>query len=230
MVSDEMPPAPGVKPGRAERHPSASVHRRRPFTANDPVGARTETGTFQPGSPCESWTLEPQQNRDSRKAPGTRAWALTRGLRDRRRERAAGRALLAAAALLACWTVWLGASLPPNPLRQQWSTAFLGLDNYGVTWVGLDCLEILGLAVCGWRFARGSADARTCALLTAPLFVLDAWFDVLTAVSRTDLAAAAVSALGAELPTAAVLGWAAWKAGGFGPTAGRAAGRGAGRG
>ena len=161
-------------------------------------------------------------------AAGARAWARSRGLRDRRRERATGRILLAAAALLACWTVWLGVSLPPDPLGQQWSIGFAGLDNYAVTWVGLDCLEILGLALSGWRFAVGSPGARTCALLTLPLFVLDAWFDILTAVSRADLAAAVVTALLAELPMAAALGWVAWKASGFGATAGPAVGRGAG--
>jgi hypothetical protein len=67
---------------------------------------------------------------------------------------------------LACWAIWLGSTLPPDPLQQQWSTAYLGLDNYSLTWVGLDCIEVLGLAACGLLFARGAPGARTCALLT----------------------------------------------------------------
>jgi hypothetical protein len=147
---------------------------------------------------------------------GVRAWLLHRGLRDRRRERLVGRLTVVIAALLAVWAVWLGSTLPPDPLQQQWSTAYIGLDNYSLTWVGLDCLEVLGLAACGLLFARGTPGARTCALLTMPVFFLDAWFDILTAVSRADLAAAVLMAVLGELPAVAGLGWIAWKAAAFG--------------
>lgn len=149
--------------------------------------------------------------------PGLRAWLLTRGLRDERRERLIGRATMVTALLLAVWAVWLGSTLPPDPLRQQWSTAYLGLDNYSLTWVGLDCLEVLGLLVCGLLFSRGRAAAHTWALLTMPVFFLDAWFDVLTAVSRADLVEALLMAVLGELPAVFGLGWIAWKAAAFGP-------------
>jgi hypothetical protein len=145
---------------------------------------------------------------------GTRAWLLSRDVRDRRRERRAGRLLLAAAGALACWTGALAVWLPPGP-HQEWSVGVPGLDKYALTWVGLDCLETVCLAGCGWRLYRGSPDTRTWALLAVPLFVLDAWFDVLTAFSRRDLAVALTLAAGAELPVAAALGWVAWKARAF---------------
>jgi hypothetical protein len=152
----------------------------------------------------------------TRRHSALRDWLSTRRLRDRRLERHTGRLIVVIAILLASWTVWLGSSLPPDPLQQQWSAASVGLlDNYSLTWVGLDCLEVLGLAACGLLFWRGSPGARTCALLTMPVFFLDAWFDILTSVSRTDLAVAVLMAGLGELPAVAGLGWIAWKARGF---------------
>jgi hypothetical protein len=152
---------------------------------------------------------------------GLRAWLFSRGLRDRRRERLAGRLIVVIAILLACWAIWLGSTLPPDPLRQQWSTAYIGLDNYSLTWVGLDCIEVAGLALCGLLFARGKPGARTCALLTMPVFFLDAWFDILTAVSRADLVESVLMAALGELPAVVGLGWIAWKAAAFGPGSAR---------
>jgi hypothetical protein len=146
---------------------------------------------------------------------GLRAWLFHRGQRDRHLERLVGRLIVVIAILLACWAIWLGSTLPPDPLPQQWSTASLGLDNYSLTWVGLDCLEVLGLATSGLLFGRGTPGARTCALLTMPVFFLDAWFDILTAVSRADLVAAALMAVLGELPAVVGLGWIAWKAAAF---------------
>jgi hypothetical protein len=148
--------------------------------------------------------------------PGLSKWIFTRSLRDRRRERRIGRLIVVSATLLACWAAWLGTSLPRDPLRQAWSTGYVGLDNYSLTWVGLDSLEILGLAACGLLFWRGSPGARTSALLAMPVFFLDAWFDILTSVSRADLLAALLMAALGELPAVAILGWIAWKASGFG--------------
>jgi hypothetical protein len=149
---------------------------------------------------------------------GFRRWALTRTARDRQRERRTGQLLLAAAAALACWIGGLAVWLPPGPLQQDWSTGLPGLDNYALTWIGLDSLEMACLAACGWLLLRGSPETRTWALLGMPLFVLDAWFDVFTAVSRTDLTFALTLALLAELPMAGVLTWVAWKSAAFTPT------------
>jgi hypothetical protein len=143
-------------------------------------------------------------------------WLLSRR-RDPRLERLTGNLIVLAAGLLTCWAIWLGSSLPPDPLTQHWSLiADIGLDNYSLTWVGLDCIEVLGLAACGLLFRQASPSAHTAALLTAPVFAIDAWFDIMTSVSKADLAAAiAMAALG-ELPAALILGWVAWKAVAFG--------------
>jgi hypothetical protein len=142
----------------------------------------------------------------------TKDWLLSRR-RDPRLERIPGNLIVVVAALLACWTVWLGSSLPPDPLIQHWSlTADIGLDNYSLTWVGLDCFEVAGLAACGLLFRRASPSARTVALLTIPVFCLDAWFDVLTSVSKADLVTAVAMAVMGELPAALILSWVAWKA------------------
>ncbi len=144
--------------------------------------------------------------------PLVKDWLLSRR-RDPQLERITGNLIVVVAALLACWAVWLGSSLPPDPLIQHWSlTADIGLDNYSLTWVGLDCIEVLGLAACGLLFRRASPSARTVALLTIPVFCLDAWFDIMTSVSKADLATAIVMALLGELPAALILGWVAWKA------------------
>jgi hypothetical protein len=142
----------------------------------------------------------------------TKDWLLSRR-RDRRFERITGNLIVLVAALLACWAIYLGSSLPPDPLTQHWSlTADIGLDNYSVTWVGLDCVEVLGLAACGLLFRRASPSARTIALLTIPVFCLDAWFDIMTSASKADLVTAVVMAALGELPAALILSWIAWKA------------------
>ena len=146
------------------------------------------------------------------KLPVDSNWWFTHR-RDPRLEHLVGGWLIIIAVVLALWTVWLGASLPPDPLRQQWTTAtWFGLDNYSLTWVGLDCIEVIGLAACGFLFRRAHPTARTIALLVIPVFCLDAWFDILTAISRSNLILSITMACGAELPMAAFLGWLAWKA------------------
>jgi hypothetical protein len=128
-------------------------------------------------------------------------------------ERITGNLIVLVAGLLAGWAIYLGSSLPPDPLTQHWSlTADIGLDNYSVTWVGLDCVEVLGLAACGLLFRRASPAARTVALLTIPVFCLDAWFDIMTSVSKADLITALAMASLGELPAAFILSWVAWKA------------------
>jgi hypothetical protein len=89
---------------------------------------------------------------------------------------------------------------------QDWSTASLtGLGTWQLTWVGLDVLEVAGLASTGYLLRRSHYQTRTAALLAAPLFVVDGWFDVLTAASRSDMAVS-VAMLGlAELPVAILL-------------------------
>lgn len=58
-------------------------------------------------------------------------------------------------------------------------------DRWARIWVGLDVLEVAGLASTGYLLRRSHRQTRTAALLAAPLFVVDGWFDVLTASSRS---------------------------------------------
>jgi hypothetical protein len=93
------------------------------------------------------------------------------------------------------WTVMLAGNLPDRYVTLHWST----------TWVGFDSLMIVSFAVTGlltWRHHRARWAA---ALVTATLLACDAWFDVSTASTVTDLVGSAVTAALGELPLAALL-------------------------
>lgn len=141
---------------------------------------------------------------------------MKRWLFSRRRntihEHAIGNFLILIAFLLAVWTIWLSIIIPD---RTQWSTSYDGINNYTFTWVSLDCIEVAGLAACGILFRKASPSARTIALLTIPIFFIDAWFDVFTSTTESDLISAILMAALAELPAIIILSWIAWKALGF---------------
>ncbi len=120
-----------------------------------------------------------------------------------------GTALICAAAVLIGWTCWLGATLPASALPQTLSTQGAGVDNWRLTWVGLDILEIAGLLATGIALRRRHWTATVSALVSLPLFVLDAWFDVTTTATSSELRQAVAMALLVELPTAMVLAWVA---------------------
>jgi hypothetical protein len=132
-------------------------------------------------------------------------WLLQRERSDRW-ARITGTGMLITALGLACWSFYLGASLPDAGPAQDWSTASLtGLGNWQLTWVGLDIMEVAGLAATGYLLRRSHRQTRTAALLAAPLFVADGWFDILTEASRSGMALS-VAMLGlAELPAAIFL-------------------------
>jgi hypothetical protein len=115
--------------------------------------------------------------------------------------RTTGTGILIASLGLICWIFYLGSTLPNTGPAQNCSTASLtGLCTWQLTWVGLDVLEVAGLASTGYLLRRSHRQTRTAALLAAPLFVVDGWFDVLTASSRSGMALS-VAMLGlAELP------------------------------
>jgi hypothetical protein len=133
------------------------------------------------------------------------SWLIQREPSDRW-ARTTGTGILIASLGLVCWIFYLGATLPNAGPAQDWSTASLtGLGTWQLTWVGLDVLEVAGLASTGYLLRRSHRQTRTAALLAAPLFVVDGWFDVLTASSRSDMALS-VAMLGiAELPVAILL-------------------------
>lgn len=150
--------------------------------------------------------------------PTLRRWLLSRD-RDRRRERILGTALIVVALVLAGWTVYLGSADSPRALHRPWALAsVLGMNPYTLIWVGIDVLETAGLALIGVLLRLGRAATHTVALLALPLFVLDAWLDILTSVSLHHLLVAVVMAAVTEVPTAVTCGWVAWKASRFAAT------------
>jgi hypothetical protein len=132
-------------------------------------------------------------------------WLIGREPSDRW-ARTTGTGILIASLGLICWIFYLGSTLPNAGPAQDWSTASLtGLGTWQLTWVGLDVLEVAGLASTGYLLRRSHPQTRTAALLATPLFVVDGWFDVLTASSRSDIALSVVMLGLAELPVAIFL-------------------------
>lgn len=119
--------------------------------------------------------------------------------------RLTGTALLVAALGLTAWIFYLGAALPNQGPAQDWSTTWTGIGTWQLTWAGLDVFEVAGLAATGYLLRRGHRQTRTAALLAAPVFLIDGWFDMLTAASRSDLAVSLAVLAVAELPAAFLL-------------------------
>ena len=118
------------------------------------------------------------------------------------------------------WLRFASDGLPNDGPPQDWGTGWAGIGTWQLTWVGLDVFEVAGLAATGYLLRRGHRQTRTAALLTAPVFIVDGWFDMLTAASRSDLAMSIAMLAVAELPTAVFLALIARKAREFETTAG----------
>jgi hypothetical protein len=96
------------------------------------------------------------------------------------------------AVLLVPWVVLVVTALPSAHQAAHWDIAWAGFD------AGLAVLLVAG-AVAAWRrspWLEGAAAA------TATLLVVDAWFDVITASTRTELVVALAEAALVELPLA----------------------------
>ncbi len=104
----------------------------------------------------------------------------------------AARLLVGLGLALLPWLVVLATTLPSATTVSHWSLA----------WVGLDCLEAVGLISTGVLLRRG--DPRRCltAMATSVLLVCDAWFDVTTSAPGAEVASAVAMALLVELPLA----------------------------
>ena len=139
------------------------------------------------------------------------SWLTRRGSCDRY-ARLTGAAIIAVALGLAGWIFYLGAALPNAGPVQDWGTGWAGIGTWQLTWAGLDVFEVAGLAATGYLLRRSHRQTRTAALLAAPVFVIDGWFDMLTAASRSDLAMSIAMLAVAELPTAVFLALLARKA------------------
>ena len=103
--------------------------------------------------------------------------------------------LLVVAGGLTGWIFELGAVLTGQVEVRNWSSV----------WVGLDMLEVAGLAATALLLYRRSAYLSAVAGATAAFFMLDAWFDVLTAQGGAAWYESLGSAVLAEIPMTVVL-------------------------
>jgi hypothetical protein len=103
--------------------------------------------------------------------------------------------LLLIAAGLTVWVFELGAVLQGQAQVRNWSS----------TWVGLDLMEITGLMLTAFLLHRRSAYLSAVAAVTATLFALDAWFDVLTASAGSGWYESLAAAFFGEIPMTAAL-------------------------
>jgi len=100
--------------------------------------------------------------------------------------------LIVATALLP-WIVYLALTLPKRNLER----------HYRSTWVGFDTLLVVALAGAAYLAFRVDPRVQFPATTAATLLVVDAWFDVTTAGSRSDSFRAMILAVLVELPAAA---------------------------
>ena len=102
---------------------------------------------------------------------------------------------LLSAAVLVPWTAALAAALPSSYLVTNWS----------LTWVGFDVALLVALGAAGVASLRRHPAAPGLLAVAASLLLCDAWFDVTTAASTSDLVVSAAAALAVELPLAVLL-------------------------
>lgn len=92
------------------------------------------------------------------------------------------------------WALLLNFELPSRHLVRHWDVA----------WTGFDFVLAASLLATAVALRRGSDWLGRLATMTGTLLLCDAWFDVLTASTGTELGVAAILALAAELPVAAL--------------------------
>jgi hypothetical protein len=100
-----------------------------------------------------------------------------------------------ASVVLMPWIVFLAITLPPKYVTSRW----------GATWVGFDVALLSSLAATAWFAWRRYQALVVSALVASTLLVTDAWFDIMTSSSRTDLAISIATAVLVELPLAVLL-------------------------
>jgi hypothetical protein len=101
------------------------------------------------------------------------------------------------ALILIVWAPFLMLTLPRNYTANHWYVAWGGFD------IGLG-VALLATAV---AVARRSAYAEVAAAVSGTLLVCDAWFDLLTSSTTSELVQAALEAALVELPLAALCFW-----------------------
>ncbi|MGI8760026.1 MAG: hypothetical protein ACR2LF_01705 [Jatrophihabitantaceae bacterium] len=97
------------------------------------------------------------------------------------------------------WMVYLGFTLPRHSRAA----------HYDLAWLGFDCGMWLVLAALAWCALQRRPATGPIAAVAATLFVVDAWFDIVTAPTRDRFLAALTLGLLAELPLAVICAWVA---------------------
>jgi hypothetical protein len=98
--------------------------------------------------------------------------------------------LVACAIGLACWIVYLGVSLDQHYVVRRW----------GLAWMGLDIAEAVGLLGTALLLGRRSVFAAVASASTSTLFLVDAWFDMVTSKQGLDYAVALGLGFFGEMP------------------------------
>ena len=76
--------------------------------------------------------------------------------------------------------------------------------HYDLAWIGFDVALLASFAATAWATFRGSQWLVPLAAVTGAMLVSDAWFDVVTSQSGSEMWEAVAEAVLAELPLAAV--------------------------
>jgi hypothetical protein len=105
--------------------------------------------------------------------------------------------LSAVAVALIPWIIYLTFSLPSRHVT----------FHYDLAWVGFDVALTASFAATAWASFRGIQWLVPLAAVTGTMLCCDAWFDVVTSQSGTEMWEAIAEAALAELPLAAVCGF-----------------------
>ena len=80
-------------------------------------------------------------------------------------------------------------------------------DHWNVAWTGFDVLLAIALGVTAWSALRERAMLIVGLIVSSALLVCDAWFDVVTARTTSELVQAGVEAALVEIPLAILCFW-----------------------
>jgi hypothetical protein len=103
------------------------------------------------------------------------------------------------------WILYLTFTLPSRHVTFHYDTAWIGFD------VGL----LASFAATAWTAFRGSQWLVALAAVTGTMLVCDAWFDIVTSQSGSEMWEAVAEATLAELPLAALCGFIVYDAESF---------------
>ena len=95
------------------------------------------------------------------------------------------------------WILYLTFSLPSRHVT----------FHYDLAWVGFDVGLTASFAATAWAAFRGSQWLAPLAAVTGTMLVCDAWFDIVTSQSGSEMWEAIAEAALAELPFAALCGF-----------------------